>query len=89
MLRICVCLYIYIYIYIYVREMFGPQNVNWWNQDQQKIAIKADHHIAILDPTFLVSMCDALPKRARGEGPEMTPTGVCVCVCVRKTLLSH
>ena len=41
-----------------MREMFGPQHVNWWSGDQQKIAIKADQSIAILDPQSLV--CESM-----------------------------
>ena len=33
-----------------MREMFGPQNANWWKEDQEKIAVQADQHTAILDP---------------------------------------
>ena len=39
-----------------MREMFGPQNVNWWKEDQEKISVKADQHTAILDPRSLVGV---------------------------------
>ena len=39
-----------------MREMFGPQSADWWEEDQQKIAVKVDQHTAILDPTSLVGL---------------------------------
>ena len=92
-MQICYA-FVCVYIYIYVREMFGPQNVNWWSQDQPSRQTSTE--LSLIPPFLsehLSRMCDALPtpaKRARGVGPEMTPTGVCVCVCAcAKTLLSH
>ena len=39
-----------------MREMFGPHSADWWEEDQQKIAVKVDQHTAILDPTSLVGL---------------------------------
>ena len=38
-----------------MREMFGPQNVNWSHEDQEKIEICVDSNKALLDPTTMVS----------------------------------
>lgn len=37
-----------------MREMFGPQNVNWSKEDGSKIEIDVDTAKAVLDPSTLV-----------------------------------
>jgi len=40
-----------------MREMFGPQNVNWSHEDQEKIEICVDSNKALLDPTTMAVEC--------------------------------
>ena len=56
-----------------MREMFGPQKVNWWKENQEKIEIIAEQNTAILDPETLVRVREGEGERERegereGEG---------------------
>ena len=43
-----------------MREMFGPQNVNWSCEDQSKIEICVDSNKALLDPATMAMVVGAL-----------------------------